>query len=145
MKLLVLNGPNLNLVGAREPDIYGTISMSVIIDSLKDFCNAKGCEMSYIQSNHEGALIDAIQHGIGVYDGLILNAGALSHYSYALRDAVACCNMPTVNVHISDITSRESFRAIDVIADVCVFSVIGMGANGYKAAADFLFDLLGYN
>ncbi len=138
MKLLLLNGPNLNLTGMRQPDIYGYKTLPEVVSELREFCDAYGCELIDIQSNHEGVLIDAIQDAMGKFDGIILNAGALAHYSYALRDAVACCGIPVVSVHISDVYSRESFRAVDVLADVCISSVVGQGTDGYRIAAERL-------
>ena len=142
MKLLVLNGPNLNMTGRREPEIYGARSLDEIIDSLKQKGNKKGIDIEHFQSNHEGTLIDAIQDAAERFDGILLNAGALTHYSYALRDAIACCPIPVADVHMSDILKREPFRAVDVIEEVCAFRIMGMGEESYTAAMLMMADLL---
>lgn len=143
MRILILNGPNLNMTGRREPEIYGMRTMEEIMDDLKLHAAEKGCEIVYFQSNYEGALIDRLQAAPGECDAVILNAGALTHYSYALRDAIACCEAPVAEVHMSDITAREPFRAVDVISDVCVFRVMGLGERSYFTALDKLTDELG--
>ncbi|MBO4847953.1 MAG: 3-dehydroquinate dehydratase [Clostridia bacterium] len=142
MKILVLNGPNLNMTGRREPEIYGTRSLDEIMADLAAYGAGMGIEVAHAQSNHEGALIDALQAAGGVYDGVLLNAGALTHYSYALRDAIACCAVPVGEVHMSDILSREPFRAVDVIEAVCAFRIMGSGAESYKLALDSIAGLL---
>lgn len=133
MRILILNGPNLNMTGRREPEIYGTKSMEEIIEELRSSRAGCGVEITHVQSNYEGRLIDELQEAAGRCDGVILNAGALTHYSYALRDAIACCGVPVGEVHMSDITLREPFRAVDVIEDVCAFRVMGLGAGSYEA------------
>lgn len=142
MKLLVLNGPNLNMTGKREPEIYGTQSLDEIIEGLKGFALKFGAEIDHVQSNHEGVLIDVIQSAPSSYDGILLNAGALTHYSYALRDAIACCPIPVGEVHMSNILEREPFRAVDVIDEVCAFRVMGMGAGSYEAALSMMLEEL---
>ncbi|MBR4657768.1 MAG: 3-dehydroquinate dehydratase [Clostridia bacterium] len=142
MKILVLNGPNLNMTGKREPDIYGTMSMPEIIDALKVKAESMGAEIDHFQSNHEGDLIDRIQSAPGEFDGILLNAGALTHYSYALRDAIACCPIPVGEVHMSDIMNREPFRATDVIEDVCIFRVMGMREGSYTTGLLMMMDKL---
>ncbi len=142
MKILVLNGPNLNMTGKREPDIYGTKSMPEIIETLKVKAESMGAEIDHFQSNHEGDLIDRIQSAPGEFDGILLNAGALTHYSYALRDAIACCPIPVGEVHMSDIMNREPFRATDVIEDVCIFRVMGMREGSYTTGLLMMMDKL---
>ena len=143
MKILVLNGPNLNMTGRREKEIYGTRSMDELIDELRACCEGHGAVLEHLQSNHEGALIDAIQDAPTSCDAILLNAGALTHYSYALRDAIACCPIPVGEVHMSDITKREAFRSVDVLYDVCAFRIMGYGADSYRIAVDRMLELLG--
>ena len=138
MKLLLLNGPNLNLTGRRETEIYGTTTLAEIEKKCRDIAAAHGAELECFQSNHEGALIDKIQQAMGECDGIVMNPGALAHYSYSLRDAVACCEMPVIEVHMSDIRAREPFRAASVTEEVCAKSIIGHGAEGYYEAVEML-------
>ncbi len=133
MRILVLNGPNLNLTGKREPEVYGTKSMNEIMEELEVRAAELGAELCEVQSNYEGRLIDELQEAAHKYDGVLLNAGALTHYSYALRDAIAACPIPVGEVHMSDITRREPFRAVDVLEDVCAFRIMGLGAGSYEA------------
>jgi 3-dehydroquinate dehydratase II len=137
MKILVINGPNLNLLGKREPEIYGTTTLSDIESRLKKrFPNV---QFEFYQSNHEGALIDQIQKAIdGTFDGVVINPGAYSHYSYAIRDAIAALKTPVVEVHISNIHAREEFRRHSVITPVCKGVVAGFGDMGYELAVKFL-------
>lgn len=137
-QLLVVNGPNLSLLGEREPEIYGTETLDDLIQSLRDFCVRMGIELRSYQSNHEGDLIDYIHENRHWAQGILLNPGALTHYSYSLRDAIAAINIPTVEVHLSDITKREAFRKHSVIADVCVERIMGLGRDGYFRAVEFL-------
>ncbi len=137
-KILVLLGPNLNMVGVREKGIYGTESAQSIEEDIYAQAAARGLECTVFQSNYEGALIDQIQQAIGVYDGIVLNAGALTHYSYALRDAIAGVRVPCVEVHMSNIHAREEFRHHSVIAPVCVGQIAGFGKQGYFMAMDAL-------
>ena len=140
MKLLVLNGPNLNMTGVREPEIYGTRSLEDIMRSLSEAAEGLGVSIAHVQTNYEGRLIDEIQAAPAAFDAILLNAGALTHYSYSLRDAIACCPIPVGEVHMSDITKRESFRATDVIEEVCSFRVMGLGAGSYEAALYMMLD-----
>ena len=137
-KILVLLGPNLNMVGVREKGIYGTESAQSIEEDIYAQAAARGLECTVFQSNYEGALIDQIQQAIGVFDGIVLNAGALTHYSYALRDAIAGVRVPCVEVHMSNIHAREEFRHHSVIAPVCVGQIAGFGKQGYFMAMDAL-------
>ena len=138
MKLLVLNGPNLNLLGLREPDIYGTESLNDIESWLESQTESAGHEILWFQSNYEGELIDQIHNSMHNFDGIIINAGALTHYSYALRDAIASVIIPVVEVHLSDINQREKFRKTSVIKDVCIDQISGLGKPGYLEALKIL-------
>ena len=131
-KILLIHGPNLNLLGAREPDIYGKESQ----DQLFEFINLAFPEIEFIffQSNHEGLIIDAIHENKGLVDAMIINAGALSHYSYAIRDAIKAVNINTIEVHISDVNNREDFRRELVLSDVCLETITGKGKQGYLLA-----------
>ncbi|MDK2903411.1 MAG: 3-dehydroquinate dehydratase [Clostridiales bacterium] len=133
-KILIINGPNLNMLGIREPGIYGHDTLESIIKGLKSFAESYGIELDALQSNSEGNIIDAIQAAYGRYDGIIINAGAYTHYSYAIRDAIAGVHIPTIEVHISNIYSREDFREHSVIAPVCVGQISGLGPMAYKLA-----------
>ena len=134
MIILVVNGPNLNLLGKREPEIYDTDTLNDIKVWLQFQVEPKGDKLQFFQSNHEGAIIDYLQGQIGVANGAVLNPGALTHYSYALRDTIAALGFPVVEVHLSDIHAREDFRAISVIKDVCKAQISGQGKAGYMAA-----------
>lgn len=134
MKILILNGPNLNRLGTRKPEIYGTQTMAQILLAIQR--QWPEVFFSYVQSNHEGDLIDAIQDFDG--DGIILNAGGYTHTSVALRDAVEDCEVPVVEVHISDIRQREPFRQQSLLTDVCAHSIIGHGTKGYEEAVQYL-------
>jgi 3-dehydroquinate dehydratase-2 len=137
MDILILNGPNLNLLGRREPEIYGTRSFEDYLEELRQ--RFPSDNLIYLQSNHEGALIDAVQdYGFGRVRGIVLNAGGYTHTSISLRDAIAAVEVPVVEVHISDITAREPFRRISCLTDVCACTIIGEGLDGYKQAIDFL-------
>ena len=131
MKILVINGPNLNLLGKREPEIYGSETLDEILEWLTATAEAKGHGLENFQSNHEGAIIDRRHEAMGQADGIIITPGAFTHYSYAIRDAITAMGIPTVEVHLSDIHSREDFRKISVIAPACVGQVSGLGKEGY--------------
>ncbi|MBR2165853.1 MAG: 3-dehydroquinate dehydratase [Paludibacteraceae bacterium] len=134
MSILILNGPNLNRLGTRKPEIYGTKTMAqILLDIQRDLPELY---LTYFQSNHEGDLIDQIQAFEG--DGIVLNAGGYSHTSVALRDAVEECEIPVVEVHISDIKAREPFRQTSLLTDVCAHSIIGKGIQGYEEAVKYL-------
>jgi 3-dehydroquinate dehydratase II len=140
MKILIINGPNLNLLGSREPSIYGTMELHDLVNSIKKYGDRLGIQVQHIQSNSEGCLIDAIHNSVGLYDGIVLNAGAYSHYSYALRDAIAGINVPVIEVHITNIYNREDFRNVSVISPVCIGQISGLGIDGYKLALQYFFD-----
>ena len=135
-KFLVINGPNLNLLGKREPGIYGKQSYAALCRLIEDYAAAHNAEAVCFQSNHEGAIIDEIHAADGVYDGIIINPGAYTHYSYAILDALKAVDTPAFEVHISDITDRESFRAVSVTAPACVGQIYGLGFEGYLRAMD---------
>ena len=140
MKLLILNGPNLNMLGIREPDIYGKTSYADLCDTIRAHAAKRGVEVELYQSNHEGDLVDAIQNAYGVADGIVFNPGAYTHTSVALLDALKAVGIPTVEVHISDPDSREAFRKISYIRAACVKTIRGHGLPGYLEAMDFLID-----
>lgn len=137
MKLLVINGPNLNLLGNREPGIYGSIAYEELTGRLKAYAMERGAELDCFQSNYEGALIDCLHAAMHNYDGVIFNPGAFTHYSYALRDAISAVQLPVIEVHISNIHQREDFRHVSVTAPVCVGQITGLGTLGYFLAVDY--------
>lgn len=141
MQVLVLNGPNLNLLGARDPEVYGTATLAELMNNCRSWGSELGMAVEGIQSNHEGALIDALHDAIGRCDGVVINPGALAHYSYALHDAIEAVPMPVVEVHISDIGHREPWRAKSVVADACVATISGKGSDGYRQALALLASL----
>lgn len=130
-RVLVVNGPNLNMLGRREPDVYGTATLEDIETALTERAGALGIGVSFLQSNHEGAIIDALQSAEGTVEAVVLNAGALTHYSLALRDAIAATPLPVVEVHMSNVFAREDFRATSVIAPACTGSISGFGVDSY--------------
>lgn len=139
MKLLILNGPNLNLLGIREPDIYGRETFADLCDRIRAYAEQKGIEVRLGQSNHEGDLVDAIQEAyFDGFDGIVINPGAYTHTSIALLDAVKGVGLPCVEVHISDPDTREEFRKISYIRAACISTVKGQGTQGYLAAIDQL-------
>ncbi|MFW6138430.1 MAG: type II 3-dehydroquinate dehydratase [Spirochaetota bacterium] len=140
-KVYVINGPNLNMLGTREPQVYGKTTLRQIITMVKKEAARRGVKLKHYQSNHEGKLIDKIQTLAGKkYRGLIFNPGAFTHYSYALRDAVKASGIKTVEVHLSDISRREEFRRTSVIKDVCIAQVKGLGPRGYLKALEMLLE-----
>ena len=138
MKILVINGPNLNMLGIREPGIYGSENYNSLLEKISAHAKEKNIEADFFQSNHEGALVDKIQEAFGVFDGIVINPGDYTHTSIALLDAVKAVGIPTVEVHISDVSKREDFRQISYIRIGCVASVIGKGTDGYLEAIDIL-------
>jgi 3-dehydroquinate dehydratase-2 len=142
MKFLVLHGPNLNLLGEREPEIYGTTTLSQLNRKLVEFAKKHGVELRIRQSNHEGELIDLLHDNRTWANGVVFNPAAYTHYSYALRDAVAAIGLPTIEVHLSDIHRREKFRKISVIAPSCVSQVSGLGWRSYTRGIELLIELL---
>lgn len=139
MKLLVINGPNLNFLGIREKGIYGTQDYQYLLDLIQKKAAECGCEIDCFQSNHEGAIIDRIQEAyFDKTEGIVINPGAYTHYSYAIRDALASITVPKVEIHISDITKREEFRKISVTKDACDHQIYGHGLDGYLEAIDFI-------
>ena len=139
MKILVLNGPNLNFLGIREPQIYGSATYDSLVEKIKAYCKEKSVEVSVFQSNYEGALVDEIQKAYfnGV-DGIVINPAAYTHTSIAILDALKSVNIPTVEVHISNVKEREEFRQISYVRLACVKTIMGHGTNGYIEAIDFL-------
>ena len=131
MNILIMNGPNLNLLGEREPGIYGSESLAAINDRLKETAEGLGVTVDFFQSNHEGALIDRLHAARGEFDAVVLNAGAYTHYSVAIRDAIAAIKLPVIEVHLSNIHARESFRENSVIAPVCRGQISGFGEYSY--------------
>ncbi len=140
-KILVLLGPNLNMVGVREKGIYGEESAQSINAQIVEYASKRRFSANVYQSNHEGDLIDKIHESKGEYSGAVINAGALTHYSYALRDAIACVKIPFVEVHMSNIHAREEFRHTSVIAPVCAGQIAGFGKNSYFLAINALEEL----
>ncbi len=139
MKLLVINGPNLNFLGIREKSVYGTQDYQYLLELIQGKAESTGCDITVFQSNHEGAIIDRIQEAyFDGTEGIVINPGAYTHYSYAIRDALASIAVPKVEIHISDITRREEFRKISVTAPACDRQIYGQGLDGYLQAIDFI-------
>jgi 3-dehydroquinate dehydratase II len=142
--ILLINGPNLNLLGVREPEVYGSETLQDIVDELRSFASARGVELSDFQSNSEGALVTAIQEARTQVDGIVLNPGAYTHYSIAMRDAIAGIGLPVVETHLSNVHAREAFRRESVLAPVCLGVVAGFGRNSYFVALEGLLRHLGH-
>lgn len=140
MKLLVINGPNLNMLGIREPGIYGAESYDTLCARIREFAAAQGVEVELYQSNHEGDLVDKIQSAYGKMDGIVINPGAYTHTSIALLDAVKAVGIPTVEVHISDVSAREDFRQVSYIRAACAATISGHGLDGYLEAMELLME-----
>ncbi len=138
MKILVLNGPNLNMLGIREPDIYGRETYASLIEKITEHCKAKQLDVDCRQSNHEGDLVDWIQEAYGSFDGIVINPGAYTHTSVAILDALKAVSVPTVEVHISDVDSREEFRRTSYLRAACIATISGRGTDGYLEAVDLL-------
>ena len=138
MKILVLNGPNINMLGTREPEIYGSGSFADLLALLDETAQQEGIRIDQFQSNHEGVLVDQIQQSYGVYDGIVINPAAYTHTSIAILDALKAVNIPAVEVHISDLSQREAFRQISYAGLACVKTIKGHGLEGYREAILFL-------
>ena len=142
MKLLVINGPNLNFLGIREPDIYGKNTYADLCHLLQDTADSLGVEVEQFQSNHEGAIVDKIQWAWGKIDGIVINPAAYTHTSVAILDALKAVAIPAVEVHISDVDSREPFRAVSYAGLACVKTIKGHGFQGYREAMEYLVEML---
>jgi 3-dehydroquinate dehydratase-2 len=136
----VVNGPNLGRLGQREPGVYGTGTLDELKAELDAWAATRGAQLAHVQSNHEGALIDALEAGVGVWAGAVLNAGALTHYSWALRDAIAALPYPVVEVHLTNVHAREAFRHQSVLAAVVRGQIVGFGRLGYRLALEALWE-----
>ena len=134
MKLLIINGPNLNLLGLREPEIYGKQDYAALLDFLQKSAAEAGVEIECFQSNHEGAIVDAIQAAYGAFDGIVINPAAYTHTSIAIHDALEAAAIPAVEVHMSNIQARDDFRRTSLTAPACVAQIAGLGADGYEFA-----------
>ena len=142
MKLLIINGPNLTLLGIREPDIYGREDYAALVRCVEDCAAEAGAEIECFQSNHEGAIVDVIQAAYGVYDGIVINPAAYTHTSVAILDALKAVALPAVEVHLSDVSARESFRRVSYAGMACLKTFMGLGFEGYRRAILFLKDYL---
>jgi len=138
MRILVLNGVNLNMTGTRSPEVYGSETLEDINREIASFAEEHGASCDFFQTNFEGELCEALHKAMGVYDGIVLNAGAWTHYSYAIRDAIEAISLPVIETHMSDITKREAFRANSVISEVCSATVMGLGKGSYIKAVELL-------
>ncbi len=138
MKILVINGPNINMLGIREPEYYGKETYADLVSKIQKHCDIKNADVKIFQSNHEGDLVDEIQKAYGNTDGIVINPGAYTHTSIAILDAVKSVNIPTVEVHISKLSEREDFRQISYVRLACVKTITGHGTDGYLEAIDYL-------
>jgi 3-dehydroquinate dehydratase II len=136
MRLLVVNGPNLNLLGIREVGVYGSLDYATLMRQVEEYASARGVETAFFQSNHEGAILDYLQSHYKEADGIVINPGALTHYSYALYDCLKALPIPAVEVHLSNIHEREPFRKLSVIKDACVDQISGKGVGSYFEGID---------
>ena len=144
MKILVMNGPNINMLGIREPGIYGKNTFSDLLQLLDETARELNIDIEQFQSNHEGAIVDKIQWALGKIDGIVINPAAYTHTSVAILDALKAVSIPAVEVHISDVDSRESFRQISYAGLACCKTIKGHGLNGYREAVEYLNQLLGH-
>lgn len=142
MNIVIINGPNLNLLGKREPGVYGTDSLDFIEQEIAAEAKTLGVDIDFFQSNHEGAIIDALHAAMDNADGVVLNAGAFTHYSYAIRDAIAAIKIPVVEIHMSNVQAREEFRHTSVIAPVCMGIIAGFGKNSYLLGLRAVYDIV---
>ena len=142
MKLLIINGPNMNMLGVREPEIYGRETLADLEEMIRTHCAARGVSCEFFQSNHEGAIVDRIQAALGNIDGIVINPAAYTHTSVAILDALKAVSIPAVEVHISDVSKRESFRRVSYAGMACIKSFIGLGFEGYRQAILYLRDYL---
>ena len=140
MRIMVINGPNLNMLGVREPDVYGKKDYNSLENYLEEYGNARNCEVIVLQSNGEGEIIDYIHHALGSADAIIINPGAYTHYSYAIYDALKAVGLPAVEVHLSNIHQRDAFRHKSVTAPACIGQICGLGFRGYTLAMDYLME-----
>ena len=140
MKILVLNGPNINMLGIREPSIYGKENYASLLAKIQNYAAVRGVDLKVLQSNHEGVLVDAIQGAYMKFDGIVINPAAYTHTSVALLDALKAVGIPTVEVHISDVSKREAFRQISYVREACIATISGHGTDGYLEAIDLLIE-----
>lgn len=140
MKIMIINGPNINLLGIREPGIYGESTYTDLENYIENYAEQKNIEAVILQSNGEGEIIDFIHHALGNYDAIVINPGAYTHYSYAIYDALLSVGLPTVEVHISNIHKRDEFRRISVTAPACIGQICGLGFRGYTLAMNYLIE-----
>lgn len=138
MKILIINGPNLNMLGIREPGIYGSQSYEALVKFISQVCDSLGVEAEFFQSNHEGAIVDAIQAAYGVMDGIVINPAAYTHTSVAILDALKAVNIPAVEVHLSNVSAREEFRHVSYAGMACETVFAGYGFEGYRLAVEYL-------
>lgn len=138
MKILVINGPNINMLGIREPGVYGNDNFQTLLSNISKWAEKLGCQVECYQSNHEGDIVDKIQGAYGVVDGIVINPAAYTHTSIAILDALKAVNIPAVEVHISDVTKREDFRQISYAGMACEEHIIGKGLDGYRLAMEYL-------
>lgn len=138
MKILVINGPNINMLGIREPEIYGKATYSDLVEYVEKAASRLNVEVAFFQSNHEGSMVDAIQEAYGKFDGIVINPAAYTHTSVALLDALKSVGIPSVEVHISDVRQREDFRQVSFVRAACVATVMGKGFDGYVEAMEVL-------
>lgn len=145
MNILVINGPNLNMLGIREPDLYGKSDYKALVALVEETCAQEGIEVEVFQSNHEGAIVDKIQEAYGTKDGIVINPAAYTHTSVAILDALKAVSLPAVEIHISDVSQREDFRQISYAGKACIKTFMGLGLEGYRQAILYLKDYLQKN